>query len=308
MSSKQSTSIPGVKVQKANSLLDKLIFVSLDITLIGGRFQMTPDDVGIKKSDLPPEDLASLGSMYSIPQESIKTGRNIKAKLKRLLETHGFKSDLGFAITEDKLDALIPEIRDLQSEFSTWKDTLVKTLDELAQIQIDKNPEYKRSLIGRAPTKEYIDSQIDFGMTISKSTVTRLSFELDGLAKSFDIAQSLLNSVSADIERFISTRKNALAEGKSTSLTRKSIALLANKLFNRLTDYSFVSTNVKDAISTLECVLVDVQNAFHGSHCPSQDIVETLSLLETYTDPSALLDVPVAIETDKSTFGVPLAL
>ena len=308
MSNKQSTSIPGVQVQKANSLLDKLIFVSLDISLIGGRFQMTPDDVGINKSDLPPEDLASLGSMYSIPQESIKVGRNIKAKLKRLLETHGFKSDLGFAITEDKLNALVPEIKDLQSKFSTWKDTLVETLDELAQVQIDKNPEYKRSLIGRAPTKEYIDSQIDFGMTISKSTVTRLSFEIDGLAKSFDIAQSLLNSVSADIERFIATRKNAIAEGKPTSLTRKSIALLASNLFNRLSDYSFVSTTVKDAVSTLESVLVDVQNAFHGSHCPSQDIVGTLSLLKAYTDPSALLRSPVNDNANKPAFGIPLAL
>lgn len=307
MSKQNNTPIPGVQVKRTNSTLDKLIFVSLDITLIGGRFQMTPDDVGIEKASLPPEKLASLGSMYSLPKESVKTGGNIKAKLKRLLELHGFKSDLGFAITEDKLDALIPEIKTLQQEFSDWKESLVTKLDELAIKQIEENPEYERSLSGRAPTKEYVDSQISFGMTISKSQATRLSFELDGIAKSFDISSSLFDSVATNIERFVTSRKNALTEGKPTSLTRVSLSQLADKVFNRLRDYSFVSTKVENAISGLESVLVDVQNSFHGSSCPNEDIPATLDKLVPYMDASFLMN-PKVENSKSSSQGMPFAL
>lgn len=56
-----------------NWLSDQLVFVNIDITNWSGKKTLTPEDLGLDRSQLPPETLVSLGDKQLIDPEALKT-------------------------------------------------------------------------------------------------------------------------------------------------------------------------------------------------------------------------------------------
>ena len=78
-------------------ILDNLLALNLDISLWSARKKMTVEDFG--GAELPPEDLASLGSKRIADPSSLKIFSTLKARAFSFLDRHGVRFMSGWAGT-----------------------------------------------------------------------------------------------------------------------------------------------------------------------------------------------------------------
>lgn len=76
-------------------ILDNLLALNLDISLWSARKKMTVEDFG--GAELPPEDLASLGSKRIADPSSLKIFSTLKARAFSFLDRHGVRFMSGWA-------------------------------------------------------------------------------------------------------------------------------------------------------------------------------------------------------------------
>lgn len=81
--------------------LDQLIVVNLDIHIWTARKKLVPLDLG--GAELPPEDLASLGSKRICNPEDLRTFGTLKARAVNLLERNGIRFLNGWAVLETRM-------------------------------------------------------------------------------------------------------------------------------------------------------------------------------------------------------------
>jgi len=76
-------------IQSDITILDNLLALNLDISLWSARKKMTVEDMG--GAQLPPEDLASLGSKRIADPESLKVFSTLKSRAFCYLDRHGVR-------------------------------------------------------------------------------------------------------------------------------------------------------------------------------------------------------------------------
>ena len=81
-------------------ILDSLVALNLNISVWSARKKMCLEDFG--GAELPPEDLASLGSKRIADPDSLKVFSTLKARAFNYLDRHGIRFMSGWAIPEDK--------------------------------------------------------------------------------------------------------------------------------------------------------------------------------------------------------------
>ena len=97
--------------------LSKLLLVGLDVNIWSGRKKLRIEDLG-PGVDLPPAELASLGSKRIMDPEQIKRFDNLKRRAHRLLESEGVRFLGGYGIPNDAAPAIAKELDDIQREFN----------------------------------------------------------------------------------------------------------------------------------------------------------------------------------------------
>lgn len=83
------------------TVLDHLVVVNLDIHIWTARKKLVPLDLG--GAELPPEDLASLGSKRICNPEDLRTFGTLKARAVNLLERNGIRFLSGWAVPETRM-------------------------------------------------------------------------------------------------------------------------------------------------------------------------------------------------------------
>jgi ABC-type phosphonate transport system ATPase subunit len=81
-----------------HTVLDHLVVVHLDIAIWTARKKLAATDLG--GAELPPEDLASLGSKRICNPEDLRTFGTLKARAVSLLDRNGVRFLNGWAIPE----------------------------------------------------------------------------------------------------------------------------------------------------------------------------------------------------------------
>ena len=89
-------------------ILDSLVALNLNISVWSARKKMCLEDFG--GAELPPEDLASLGSKRIADPDSLKVFSTLKARAFNYLDRHGIRFMSGWAIPEDKAGDIIDEL------------------------------------------------------------------------------------------------------------------------------------------------------------------------------------------------------
>ena len=104
-------------------VLDNLLALNLNVSLWSARKKMVLEDFG--GAELPPEDLASLGSKRIADPNSLKVFVTLKARAFNYLDRHGIRFMSGWAIPEDKAGDIIRELIGIRDEFLKEKDALI---------------------------------------------------------------------------------------------------------------------------------------------------------------------------------------
>jgi hypothetical protein len=145
-----------------NATLQKLVVVSIESKIWGGRKKLRPGDIDKKSGDLPPRDLVSLGSRKVYDPDELKVFNAFKREIESLLGETGIKFAKNFALAVDEfvsrqsaVDAVIRRFDSKVAEF---------VVDYPAGLQRwrDKHPGHER-LIEDAPTQHEVRSRFFLG-------------------------------------------------------------------------------------------------------------------------------------------------
>ena len=90
------------------TVLDHLVVVNLDIHIWTARKKLVPLDLG--GAELPPEDLASLGSKRICNPDDLRSFGTLKARAVNLLEGNGIRFLSGWAVPDTRLPEIMREL------------------------------------------------------------------------------------------------------------------------------------------------------------------------------------------------------
>ena len=102
-------------MHQAVTVLDHLVVVQLDIHIWTARKKLASADLG--GAELPPEDLASLGSKRVCNPEDLRAFGMLKARAVNALERSGIRFLNGWAVPEARMDAIGIELAAIRDEF-----------------------------------------------------------------------------------------------------------------------------------------------------------------------------------------------
>ena len=130
------------------TILDRLVAVNLNVTIWSARKKLTAADFG--GVELPPEELASLGSKKICDPERLRIFTTLKARAVSRLDSLGIRFLGGWAIPEDQAAHVHTLLKLLRDEFLSAKDDFLNSYDQAIQAWVDKHPGWER-LIANSP-------------------------------------------------------------------------------------------------------------------------------------------------------------
>ena len=142
------------------TVLDRLVVVNLDVHIWTARKKLIPLDLG--DAELPPEDLASLGSKRICNPEDLRSFGTLKARAVSVLERNGIRFLSGWAVPEARLDKIMIELRAIKTEFDTAKHAFLQRYEQSVQAWINMHPQWGNIIAGSTVSEEYVRSRIDF--------------------------------------------------------------------------------------------------------------------------------------------------
>jgi hypothetical protein len=142
------------------TVLEHLVVVNPDIHIWTARKKLVPLDLG--GAELPPEDLASLGSKRVCNPEDLRTFGTLKARAVNLLERNGIRFLGGWAIPESRLEEISLELEAIKKEFGKAKESFLQGYDQSVQDWIVKHPQWSGIIANSTVSEEYVRSRLNF--------------------------------------------------------------------------------------------------------------------------------------------------
>ena len=144
----------------AITVLDHLLVVSLDVHIWSARKKLAPID--LNGAELPPEDLASLGSKRICNPEELRTFGTLKARAVNLLERNGVRFLSGWAVPETRIDEIAIELAAIRNDFNLAKEAFLQRYDQSIQDWIARHPAWAGMIATSTVSEEYVRSRMDF--------------------------------------------------------------------------------------------------------------------------------------------------
>lgn len=236
------------------TVLDRLLVVNLDVHIWSARKKLLPLDLG--NADLPPEELASLGSKRVCDPEDLKTFGTLKARAISILERVGIRFLGGWAIPEEKLDEITSGLASIRDEFNSAKDAFLKRYNSSVQDWINKHPGWQEIIANSIVGEDYVRSRLDFRwqtFRIEAPQTDNSKIENDNLTE--DI-QNLGCTLYDEISKSATETWHKCYEGK-TEVTRKALSPLKT-MYDKLMGLTFVEPRVCSIASLIKTALDNI--------------------------------------------------
>ena len=235
-------------------ILDNLLALNLNVSLWSARRKMSQEDLG--DAELPPEDLASLGSKRIANPENLKVFGTLKARAFNYLDRHGVRFMSGWAIPEEKAGEIVQELLNIRTEFQKEKEAFLADYDQNVQAWIEKHHQWgeiiRNSLVG----PDYVRARMDFRWQLYK--VAPLKQHEDntavleaGLAEE---VQGLGGTLFDEVAKSADDIWRRVYHGK-TEVTHKALSPLRT-LHAKLTGLSFVEPHVAPVADIVQSALL----------------------------------------------------
>ncbi|MGV7004506.1 DUF3150 domain-containing protein [Desulfovibrio sp. QI0442] len=235
-------------------ILDNLLALNLNVSLWSARRKMSQEDLG--GAELPPEDLASLGSKRIADPENLKIFGTLKARAFNYLDRQGVRFMSGWAIPEEKAGEIVQELCSIRNDFQKEKESFLAGYDQNVQAWIEKHHQWgeiiRNSLVG----PDYVRARMDFRWQLYK--VAPLEQHTDntavleaGLAEE---VQGLGGTLFDEVAKSADDIWRRVYHGK-TEVTHKALSPLRT-LHAKLTGLSFVEPHVAPVADIVQAALL----------------------------------------------------
>ena len=235
-------------------ILDNLLALNLNVSLWSARRKMSQDDLG--GAELPPEDLASLGSKRIADPENLKVFGTLKARAFNYLDRHGVRFMSGWAIPEEKAGEIVQELCNIRNDFQKEKESFLAGYDQNVQSWIEKHHQWGEIIRNSIVGPDYVRARMDFRWQLYK--VSPLEQHADntavleaGLAEE---VQGLGGTLFGEVAKSAEDIWRRVYHGK-TEVTHKALSPLRT-LHAKLTGLSFVEPHVAPVADVVQAALL----------------------------------------------------
>lgn len=146
-----------------NTIIEQVVCLNLDCSIWSGRKKLTPSDFKLTgSSELPPSDLASLGSKKICNPDTLKVFDTLKKEAHREASRIGVRFLGGYAIASSKAEELCKLLDDIRERFTEARDKFIKAYDSEIDEWVAKHPGWQESIRSVVPAAAYVESRIGF--------------------------------------------------------------------------------------------------------------------------------------------------
>jgi hypothetical protein len=229
-------------------ILDQLTAVNLSVSIWTARKKLTAEDFG--GIELPPEELASLGSKKICDPESLRIFSTLKARATSHLDKIGVRFLGGWAIPDDQREFLYDRLVEVKDEFLNAKESFLNNYGMAVQNWIDKHPGWERLISGSPVSAGEVRNRLTFNWQFYKVIPPDQSAVSDSI---LDEAANLGQTLFGEIAKDARTIWNKVYAGK-TEVSHKALSPL-KVLRQKLSGLSFVEPRVAPIADLIEDTL-----------------------------------------------------
>ena len=263
------------------TVLDHLLVVNLDIHIWTARKKLVPLDLG--GAELPPEDLASLGSKRVCNPEDLRSFTTLKARAVSVLERSGIRFLSGWAVPDTRIDDIMRELAVIRDEFNAAKESFLQRYEQSVRDWIARHPQWGNIIAGSTVSEEYVRSRLDFRWQVFQVMQPEaVDRNMDNLKEDID---RLGGTLFDEIAKAAGEAWHRCYAGK-TEITRKALSPL-KAMYDKLMGLTFVEPRVAPVAELLDTAFRSIpkRGAITGS-----TLVMLQGLVSLLQSPQALME------------------
>ncbi|MDL2313822.1 DUF3150 domain-containing protein [Desulfovibrio sp. OttesenSCG-928-C14] len=229
-------------------VLDHLAVVNLDVHIWTARKKLASQDLG--GAELPPEDLASLGSKRICNPDDLRIFGTLKARAVSLLDKNGIRFLSGWAVPETRMDEIAIELGAIRDDFNKAKEAFLQRYDQAVQDWIASHPQWAGIIAGSTVSEDYVRSRLDFRWQLFRVQTPNPSE-----------SEKISGSLQGDLDNLGSTLFDEVAKAAreawircyagKTEITRKALSPLKS-IYDKLFGLTFVEPRVAPVAELLD--------------------------------------------------------
>lgn len=142
-------------------VLDHIHCINLSISVWSARKKMSAADLG-GSVELPPDELASLGSKRMCDPADLKIFGTLKSRVVSFLDRHGVRFLGGWAIPSDQVDEVLNYLTTVKGDFTAAKERFLADYDANVADWISRFPNWQEALQNSIVNPDYVRSRFRF--------------------------------------------------------------------------------------------------------------------------------------------------
>ena len=269
-------------------IADKMLCIAPDIRIWSARTKMQVEDFGDAKDDLPPSDIAKLGTKLLIDPAKLRPFAMYKSRVTSLLSRHGVPFMPGsWLIGADAAGAINKALTQIQAEFNQAKQDFMAEYDGICAAWLNEHAEHSDMLRNSMASPDYVRSRISFSWRAFALRMTRNSNIREEL-------EHLADNVFVDIAKDAKTVQREVFTDRDV-VTQKALNPVRT-LAEKLRGLAFIHPQVAHAAYlTQECLAsMPTKGNIEGT-----DLGLMLALLALLSSPVALEDATLRMTKGK---------
>ncbi|WP_419788114.1 DUF3150 domain-containing protein [Pseudodesulfovibrio sp.] len=227
------------------TVLDHLMVLNLDVNIWTARKKLTPAD--LYGAELPPEELASLGSKKICDPKELRIFGTLKARAVNLLDRTGVRFLGGWGIPEDKADEIVPELTAIKEDFLNAKEQFLNRYDQAVKDWIDQHPGWERLIGSSSVSADYVRNRLAFRWQFFKLLPPTDNVVGHGLQNE---VSELGGTLFGEVAKTAADTWQRCFEGKD-KVTHKALSPLRS-IYAKLSGLSFVEPRVVPVVDLLD--------------------------------------------------------
>lgn len=230
-----------MKQPKNISIIEKTVIVNILFSKASGRKKMQASDLGLRDDQLPPDQVATLGSKTTINPKTLKVFSTLKRRADRLCDVAGVKlSATTYAIPETRLASFCVEMDKIINEYETEIFNFINKYDHevkewVAEISASN------ALWGNVIQNAINSAELMIGKFCADYDIYKLSTQVETAEEklrlnkqSLKISNGMKETVYKDITKLLKTFQD------TPRIKAKSVHSAINKILEKVDGLTFV--------------------------------------------------------------------
>ncbi|HPE73311.1 MAG TPA: DUF3150 domain-containing protein [Candidatus Competibacter sp.] len=236
-------------------LSDQLVFVNLDITCWSGKKRLTPEDLGLDHSQLPPETLVSLGDKQLVDPEALKAFGSIRSAARRRCLAVGTRFLGGYAVPVAKAPALLAELDALGQRYQDARAAFLAGYNGQLAAWTQQQPlEWQKLIQDALVPAEYVGGCLSFAVqAVRFAAPDPAVITHDGLHQALT---GLSDQVFQEVRQLARETLERSFQGK-TAVTRRALSPLAS-IRDKLDGLSFLDGRFRAVVGEIDRLMAQV--------------------------------------------------